>query len=337
MTIELSADWRAWIQTNVANGQDKHRLFKILLDNGFDHNTIRDEMQFEPTTKTEFSAEWKTWIATNVENGSDKNGLFKVLLDAGFAYQAIQEEMLFEPSVPVIQLVNPLAPKNEAHLEYTAIGAALRKVSILNGKRLPSDSLQLFTLEHFLSNHECQHVITAIKSALRPSTLSSDEIDSTFRTSKTCDLGNLHDAVIQDIDQRICRLLGIDESYSEPIQGQYYEVGQEFKPHTDYFEAHEMASHGSTMGQRTFTVMVYLNTVEQGGVTSFPKVNSAYRPKEGLAVIWSNLDASGSPNINSLHHGQPVLGGYKAIITKWFRRNSRLPEPPPMFVGNSND
>ena len=53
--------------------------------------------------------------------------------------------------------------------------------------------------------------------------------------------------------------------------------------------------------------------------------------------IWSSLNKDGSPNPNSLHHAQPVLKGYKAIITKWFRSNSCLDNPPPMLCRQPND
>jgi prolyl 4-hydroxylase len=335
MTTEFNTDWKAWIKTNIENGQDKHGLFKILLDEGFTYQAIREEMQFEPTIKTEFNTAWKSWIKINVHDGQDKNRLFKILLDEGFSYQAIHQEMQFEPTLNTDELFSPLAAKEK---KYNAKeGVNLGQLFIPNSKRLDSDVLQLFTLENFLNKQECEHLVTVMKSQLRPSELSSHEPDNAFRTSKTCDMGNLDDALIKDIDLRICRLLGINDSYSETIQGQYYEVGQEFKPHTDYFEEHEMASHGAAMGQRTFTVMIYLNTVQEGGVTHFPKVNKDYQPQQGLTIIWSSLDASGLPNINSMHHGQPVLKGYKAIITKWFRSNSRLPVAPPMFTRKTND
>ena len=291
--------------------------------------------------KNEFNADWQNWIKTNVDNGQDKNGIFKILLDEGYSYQAIQQQMQFEPTIPVEQLVNPFAAaqakQNQVVTDNYGQPIASDNLFIPNGKPFNSDSIQLYTVENFLNNHECKHIIAAIESQLRPSELSSFEADSAFRTSRTCDLGTIEDALIEEVDQRICRLLGIDESYSEGIQGQHYSLGQEFKPHTDYFEEHEIAEHGAEMGQRTFTVMIYLNTVEQGGITSFTKIGHDFKPVQGLAVIWSSLNPDGSPNPNTMHHAQPVLKGYKAIITKWFRSNSRLPEQPPMFVRQAND
>ena len=121
MKTDFNADWKTWIKTNVENGQDKNRLFKILLDEDFTYESIREEMQFEPTPKTKFNAAWKKWIKTNVDDGQDKNGLFKILLDEGFSYESIHQEMLFEPSLPLDELVNPLKAKQQEEEEKQSI------------------------------------------------------------------------------------------------------------------------------------------------------------------------------------------------------------------------
>lgn len=203
---------------------------------------------------------------------------------------------------------------------------------IPNAHKLNSNILELYTLEDFLNASECKKIIALIRSELKPSSLSSHEADQSFRTSRTCSLGEINNSFISKIDEKICQLIGIDPSYSESIQGQYYDVGQEFKAHTDYFEQHEMTEHGGIMGQRTYTAMIYLNDVEQGGETRFTQVNTQFTPKRGLIVIWNNLNPNGTTNANSMHHALPVLKSYKAVITKWFRSKSRLSEEPPMFV-----
>lgn len=128
---------------------------------------------------------------------------------------------------------------------------------------------------------------------------------------------------MKEIDERICRFMGIDIDHSEPIEGQWYEVGQEFKPHTDYFEpgSPSYAHHTSDLGQRSWTFMIYLNTTRQGGSTHFPDLDLDFQPVAGTAVIWNNLDRAGNPNPATLHHGMPVENGFKVVITKWFRSN----------------
>jgi prolyl 4-hydroxylase len=126
---------------------------------------------------------------------------------------------------------------------------------------------------------------------------------------------------VRALDERICGAMGIDPRMAEPSQGQYYEITQEFKPHTDYFEPYELERNSTrTLGQRTWTFMIYLNDVESGGETEFVNIGLKIPPKTGMAVLWNNLKSDGTPNYDTLHHGTPVKAGYKAIITKWFRR-----------------
>jgi prolyl 4-hydroxylase len=109
--------------------------------------------------------------------------------------------------------------------------------------------------------------------------------------------------------------------YSEHTQLQRYETGEQFKPHTDFFEPNtdEYQKFAHANGNRTWTFMVYLNYVEKGGETLFTAINQKITPKAGLAVIWNNRYTDGNVNYDSLHAGLPVEAGKKFIITKWFR------------------
>ena len=335
MKTELNTDWKTWIKTNVENGQDKSRLFKILLDEGFAYESIREEMQFEPTTKTEFSAAWKDWIKTNVDNGQDKNGLFKILLDEGFAYESIHQQMQFEPSLPISELVNPLEAKA---LEQNSLPAVdMNQLFIPNGQPVDSEALQAFTVENFLNVSECKEVATEIKQTLSAMVPNNAETVHSFHQGGACDLGSSNSRLIEEIDLRLCKLIGIDTSYSESLQGQYYGADQTLKPYTDYLEQHEMDHNDELMGHRTYTILIYLNNVEAGGGTHFSAPNSTIKPQTGLAVIWSNLEPDGSPKPQSARRTLPVISGYQAVITKWFRSKSRLPEPPTMFNRDVNE
>ena len=237
---------------------------------------------------TELPQEWKEWVAHNVARGCSVADIFNTLVKEGFAPEAAEREL------------------------------NIRRVAL---KRLPSERLELYTAERFLEGAECEELIDIIRQRLRPSTISHDgTADNSFRTSRTCDLVGGESAV-RALDARICGAMGIDPAMAEPSQGQFYEVGQEFKAHTDYFETYEIERHSTpTLGQRTWTFMIYLNDVEAGGETKFVNAGLSIPPKQGTAVIWNNLRADGSGNYDTLHHGTPVRAGYKAIITKWFRR-----------------
>ncbi|HEV2747953.1 MAG TPA: 2OG-Fe(II) oxygenase [Allosphingosinicella sp.] len=187
-------------------------------------------------------------------------------------------------------------------------------------QRVPTPKLTLFIRRNFLAPDECARIIALIDARRRPSTLSDDLGDPQFRTSETCDL----DAGLPEVgalERKISQFTGIDGRFGEPIQGQRYAEGEEFKPHTDYFEPNgpDFIRFCSVAGQRTWTVMVYLNEPGAGGATRFKAIGKTVRPETGKLLAWNNLRADGAPNADTLHHGMKVRAGTKYIVTKWFR------------------
>ncbi|MGF1549204.1 MAG: prolyl hydroxylase family protein [Sphingomonadaceae bacterium] len=195
------------------------------------------------------------------------------------------------------------------------------KLSATEGvQKVPSPRLDLFIKRDFLAEEECANIREMIDRKRRPSEIADDIGDPVFRTSETCDLDHSLPEV-QELDRKICDFVGIDPQYGEPIQGQHYEVGQEFKAHTDFFtpggEGYEI--HCKLSGQRTWTVMIYLNEPEAGGATRFKKINKTVRPERGKLLAWNNRTPDGGCNADTLHHAMKVRAGRKYVITKWFR------------------
>ncbi len=187
-------------------------------------------------------------------------------------------------------------------------------------QRIPNAKLEIFQLRRFLTPALCSKLIKLIDTGRRPSTIADDNGDQYFRTSETCDLAAEEPAVIA-LEQLLQDLSGIDPQFGEPVQGQRYATGQEFKPHTDYFapDGQDFGKYCSVAGQRTWTFMVYLNPVGAGGGTRFKAINRIFRPEEGKLLCWNNRRADGRVNPNTLHHGMKVRQGLKYVITKWYR------------------
>jgi prolyl 4-hydroxylase len=188
-------------------------------------------------------------------------------------------------------------------------------------QRFPGRDLTLFIQRAFLSSADCVELVSRIEAQRRPSTIADANGDSYFRTSETCDLDGA-DPFIAAIDARLSAWSGIDAAYGEPIQGQRYAVGQEFKTHTDYFEPKgaDYDRFCSVAGNRTWTLMVYLNQPEAGGATRFTKVGKTIQPETGKLLAWNNRRADdGNYNIATMHHGMKVRSGVKYVITKWYR------------------
>lgn len=185
--------------------------------------------------------------------------------------------------------------------------------------RLPVEGLVIYGVANFFSAAECTRLIEIVDAVARPSSVFGGGQDPQGRTSYSGDV-DPHDPFIRMLQRRIDDLLGMDPKFGETLQGQRYHPGQQFKAHYDWFDTRAgYWSEENHAGQRTWTAMAYLNAVEAGGTTDFPKVDLSIPPQPGALLIWNNMDPAGKPNPNSLHAGTPVIKGAKYVVTKWYR------------------
>src|SRR3546814_15723647 len=85
--------------------------------------------------------------------------------------------------------------------------------------------------------------------------------------------------------------------HGETLQGQRYLSGQYFRAHRDFFHVGEaywprMRAEG---GQRSWTAMIYLNTLEEGVETPFPSLAFRLSPRPGLPLLWHNMPPDAPP------------------------------------------
>jgi prolyl 4-hydroxylase len=192
-------------------------------------------------------------------------------------------------------------------------------------QRVPDKRVELFQQKKFLSPDECAGLIALIDTLRRPSTITdaygaSDD----FRTSETADLPP-GDPLVASVYRRLADHAGLNIAHAEALQGQRYAPGQQFKAHTDFFEPTglDYFPHTADGGQRTWTLMVYLNEPQAGGATRFVNLNKMIQPETGKLLAWNNRLADGGVNSFTLHAGMPVRAGTKYIITAWFREQPR--------------
>ena len=272
-----------------------------------------------------FAPDWEEWIDLNLRLGNCKQIMFQKSLDAGYSYDLLKRKIGIDYRAPVqMQALDRVQP------------VALRTAQRLNAK-----NLEIFRIDGFLTPDECADIIATINaseltvSSTYNVTKPMERIVNMERTSKTCYFGGTN-PFIAEVETRICKTIGISNRCAEQIQGQKYEVGQEFRFHTDYFDPDLLKKDASINGQRTWTFMIYLNDVEEGGYTSFPRAFCSCAPKTGTAIVWNNLySPATSPNAGdwgkenpfSSHCGMPIVRGEKYILTKWFKEteiNARL-------------
>ena len=269
--------------------------------------------------QTVIEPSWQAWVTENLQRQCNPVELCQILKQHGFQTPQIQ------------QLLGEAYPLEFAQTQPVIDYAALAKPPLgsfqpeLNIYQVLAEPLQLYVIEDFLSANECQQLIEITDSQLSPSEVSHNNGDYAYRTSQTCHLVNTQHPLVDKVNEKIARTLGIQARYAEPIQAQRYAVGQEFKEHHDYFAPNTdiYERYAKDLGQRTWTFVVYLNDVVAGGATHFPIIETAVKPKQGCAAIWNNLHPDGRPNYASLHQGMPVVQGVKYIITKWFRERGQ--------------
>lgn len=115
-----------------------------------------------------------------------------------------------------------------------------------------------------------------------------------------------------------------------------YEAGQVLKPH---FDANRSADteDANRGGQTLATLLVYLNDVENGGLTQFGQIkqtpmssdhtNTALKiqPKLGDALLFFPADASGNFDERTEHEGCPAID--EKWIARIWRHANRVPPP----------
>lgn len=186
-------------------------------------------------------------------------------------------------------------------------------------------SPQITTVTNFLSEEECDYLIELAKPNLKRSTVvdptgKSQGVLDERRTSEGTFFGG-YDPVVQRIEKRLSDLTNWPMENGEQIQVLHYNVGGEYQPHFDFFSPDTEGNIAclSRGGQRIMTVIMYLNTPEEGGETIFPRVQQSITPQKGNAVLFYNCDYDGNVDPFTLHGGAPVKAGEKWIATKWFR------------------
>ena len=202
----------------------------------------------------------------------------------------------------------------------SAIGVRERIACYPDAVRIPANSVELYIVRNFLSVEECDALIALIDDNRVPSPVVADNPVPLSRTSETCYL-YAGPGPVTVVETKLDALTGLEPRFGEALQGQRYAVGQELKPHHDYFDTGQLYWRNQVpiSGQRTWSAMTFLNEPEAGGRTNFPTAGVMIAPKAGNLVIWNNMDELGRPNPGSLHQGMPVEQGTKYVLTKWYR------------------
>ena len=263
------------------------------------------------------SDSWRQWLDYNINHGADK----EKLLEQSVAHGYDKNEIL---SILTRKVIKPRMGISEEQTGLNFVQWARPNFISPNQQprawKIDTDIVQMYEIPNFLSESECRLIINEINMSLSRSTVTGGG-QSEYRTSRTCYLKTHNNVLSTNLDERICELFGTTDDFSEGLQGVRYDPGQYFKEHTDWFEPGTVHYDTNTIpgGQRTWTVMIYLNQPEKGGHTFFKNLDRSFVPITGTALLWNNLYPTGEGNPFTLHEALPVEKGNKYIITKWLR------------------
>jgi prolyl 4-hydroxylase len=139
-----------------------------------------------------------------------------------------------------------------------------------------------------------------------------------------------HGSIEDSIYARLARVIDMpdelitNEMCAEEINIVEYQKGQEYTPHFDVGPGS-----GMDQGARFISALLYLNTPEEGGATSFPaspeggedeygnSVGVSVPAIKGNLMFFYDFLTDGNIDRHSMHAGEPVEKGEKWIGAAW--------------------
>lgn len=171
-------------------------------------------------------------------------------------------------------------------------------------------------LGNVLSNEECDELIRLSKDKMQRSKIGSTREVDELRTSSSMFFQEGENEIVARVEKRISSIMSIPIEHGEGLQILKYTPGQEYKAHYDFFSSTSKVANNN----RISTLIMYLNDVEQGGETFFPKLNLSVTPQKGMAVYFEYFYNDEDLNKLTLHGGAPVITGEKWVATQWMRK-----------------
>jgi prolyl 4-hydroxylase len=182
-------------------------------------------------------------------------------------------------------------------------------------------------IDGFLPEGECQEVVSELRFSLwRPSKVSHRSLDglvSSVRTRARRSETAMQEwfspqvnRVVEKVEARVTDLLSVHPGHLEWWQATRYGPSDGYGLHID------AGTHaGDPAGERTHTILLYLEAPGSGGSTWFPRLGLEFSAVPGRLLVWQGLTADGRVDPRALHAAMPVGQGRKTILTTWIREH----------------
>jgi len=207
----------------------------------------------------------------------------------------------------------------------------------------------LTVIDGFLTPQECNHLIELARPRLTKAEVSGagGAESSPVRNNRMCWIEHDASSAIQVLIHRLAMLARLPMHHAEALQVVRYDNGEYYKAH---FDAYDVATtdgqrYVRESGNRLISVIGYLNTVNDGGATSFPKLKLTIGAVAGRVALFDNcLPGTNQVNPDSLHEALPSAGE-KWAFNLWFRERpyqlvkgqvakSQSVQIPPVVIGD---
>jgi prolyl 4-hydroxylase len=277
-------------------------------------------------TSQSITPELQRWILEQAEGGHGAEAILQAMRASGWdeavAIKALEETLLAHVQTLPAAIANGIDDLAIPRIDTdgNAVWAHDREVGIVSSLNHP----RVVVLADVLSPEECSALIDLAKPRLTRSETVQDATGGSevneARTSQGMFFGRQESELIDRIERRLSALMNWPIERGEGLQVLRYAPGAEYKPHYDYFDPERPGTAAVLKrgGQRVGTLVMYLNTPEKGGATTFPDVGLSVHATQGHAVFFSY--ALPVPSTRTLHGGAPVTEGEKWVATKWLRQ-----------------
>lgn len=194
-----------------------------------------------------------------------------------------------------------------------------------------SDGASIGASRGFATPAMCAWIMHRAQSRMQPSLVNDSATGEMrqhpMRTAYVCAFGPPDiDLVLVALQTRAANLTRVPIAMHEAPNVISYDPGQQFGMHVDFVDPNNplFARELDVLGQRTVTVVTYLNEDFDDAPTQFPALKLNVRGAPGDAIVWSNVLPDGSPDVNTVHAGMPPSRGRKWVLSQWLRNK---PQP----------
>jgi prolyl 4-hydroxylase len=195
------------------------------------------------------------------------------------------------------------------------------KQLIQNINNINDDNYDVIIIDNFLTLQECDKLIeySQTQQLITSETLGDyGNVTTDYRKSEQLWIRDEQNEIARKISDFCEIILDLPKKNMESLQLVKYDVSGYFKEH---YDAEPDKTKNNNIKDRAHTFIVYLNDVEEGGETRFPKLDLNYKPKKGSAIYFKTLLPNNILLEKSLHQGMPIIRGEKYIVNKWIHLN----------------